>query len=336
MNPIKDMNTHIILTSRVRLARNIEGYLFSDQLGEEKGEKLTGEVRDVIDGWKDTYTMYVLKKIPLLSRLHFVEQQWMSPALMSQYDRGSFFLREDKAVSIMVLEEDHLRIQSIKEGLSLSEAYYEALQVEKALDQNLKFSYDPSYGYLTACPTNVGTGLRASVMMHLPALEMSGLKNLSRSLARMGLVLRGFHGEGSKALGSIYQVSNEQTLGLTEEEYISRLEKAVLEIVSLEEEKRRILYTDQKIQLEDKVHRSFGILRHARILPYEEMAACLSMIKLGIDLSILKQVQEINIYESMFQLQNASLQIKKQAQLDQESRDIYRADLCRRMMKEGF
>ena len=336
MNPIKDDSTHIILTSRIRLARNLKDYPFTEALDPDQEEEITKKVHAAIDSWPETYTFYPLKQVSLLSRLHFVEQQWISPGMMERTQGASFFLREDKEVSIMVLEEDHLRLQAILPGLALEEAYSKLLEVEKALDQDLKFSYDPSYGYLTACPTNVGTGLRASVMMHLPALEMTGLKNLSRSLARMGLVLRGFHGEGSKALGSIYQVSNEQTLGLTEEEYISRLEKAVLEIVSLEEEKRRILYTDQKIQLEDKVHRSFGILRHARILPYEEMAACLSMIKLGIDLSILKQVQEINIYESMFQLQNASLQIKKQAQLDQESRDIYRADLCRRMMKEGF
>ncbi|VFB15748.1 Putative ATP:guanido phosphotransferase SAV0524 [Urinicoccus massiliensis] len=336
MNPIKDDKTHIILTSRIRLARNLKDYPFTEVLNPDQEEEITKKVHDAIDSWPDTYTFYPLKQVSLLSRLHFVEQQWISPGMMERTDGASFFLREDKEVSIMVLEEDHLRLQAILPGLALEEAYQGLLQVERDLDKDLDFAYDCQYGYLTACPTNVGTGLRASVMVHLPALEISGLKSLKQSLTKMGLVLRGFHGEGSKSVGGIYQVSNEQTLGFTEQDYIRRLEKAVLEIVALEEAKRKELYFQEKIKLEDKVCRSFGILRNARILSYEEMCHCLSMIRLGIDLSIIKQENQLDIYETIFRLQNASLQIQKQARLDQESRDIYRADLCRRMMKEGF
>lgn len=336
MNPIKDDKTHIILTSRIRLARNITSYPFTDHLEKDQEEEITKKVHQVVDSWPDTYTFYPLKQLPILSHLHFVEQQWISPGMANRTQEASFFLREDKEVSLMVLEEDHLRLQCILPGLALKESYQELLKVEKALDQQLNFAYDSTFGYLTACPTNVGTGLRASVMMHLPALEISGLKSLTQSLAKMGFVLRGFHGEGSKSVGGIYQVSNEQTLGYKEEDYIQRLEKIVMEIVALEEEKRKDLYLNKKDELEDKVFRSFGTLRYSRILSYEEMCACLSMIRLGIDLSIIKQERELQIYETIFRLQNASLQIQRQARLDQKSRDIYRATVCRRMMKEGF
>lgn len=331
-----DGEQELILSSRVRLARNVSGYCFPDKLNLEEGDRLTDRILEVMKEEEDPYHYYRLRDLDYLRQLYFLERQVISPGLVSQMDRSSFFLSEDRKVSIMVGEEDHLRLQCIEPGLHLSECYYRLTPIEERMDEKLGFAFDSDFGYLTACPSNLGTGLRAGVMIHLPALEYAGMKPIIRSLSRLGFVIRGLHGEGTEALGSVFQVSNEKTLGDREENYIGKLEKVVLELVDMENRKRKELYTDSRTELEDMVHRAYGILRYAKKISYEEAMRHLSSIKLGLDLSLLKAKKDINIYAEMEKIQNATLQIDLDNLLEEEDRKAYRAVYLNRLMKEVF
>lgn len=329
------MNDQILLTSRVRLARNIEGFPFPNRIREEEAERLKEKIFQTLDEREDYWTFYELSRMSPLEIMYAIEENQISYQLLKNKGISSFFTGPEGIV-IMLMEEDHLRVQDMRKGLHLKEEYNVLAKLNEELEEKLYFSFDDTMGYLTACPTNVGTGLRASCMLHLPALDHFGMENIHRSINRMGFVLRGMNGEGTKSTGHIYQISNERTLGLKEEDFIQKAQSLVLEIVALETMKRKELYLDHLIDLEDMARRSYGILRNARILPYEESLEHLSHVKLGIDLSVLKNAKDFDYYDECVSLGKAHLQIERGSYLDEKSGNIYRAKRARSLMKEVF
>lgn len=324
----------ILLTSRIRLARNIQGYPYPGAMTQDQAKELREKIIGALLEHDDLWTLYDLKD-GSLKNLYDLEENLISAALLKNRDRGAYFLGKDR-LSIMMMEEDHLRIQAMDKGFHLDEEYETVANLARFFEEKLPVSYDEELGYLTACPSNVGTGLRAGCMLHLPALDTLGMDKIERSITRMGFVLRGMRGEGSKIVGHMYQLSNERTLGLSEEEFLKRAKSISQEVAALERIKRKEMYLDHLIELEDMARRSYGILRNARIITFEETMLHLSHMKLGIDLSVLKPMRDFDLYDAVIHMGKAHLQMERESFLDDRSSNIYRANKVRQFIKEVF
>ena len=246
-----DATDHIVISSRIRLARNFDGLLFTTRNDTSSLEKVNAISRGLLQPLKDAdghqYSNISLEQLSQSERAVLVEKHLMSPALEEKLPYRNLVVSDDASIVIMVNEEDHLRIQSMASGLQLQQAYDHAVQIDKAIEAKHPYAFDERFGYLTACPTNVGTGLRASVMLHLPALTMSGrIIRLIRSIIQLGYSVRGLYGEGSEALGAIYQISNQRTMGISEEATIEQLTKIVEGIIAEERKSRQSLLHNDK------------------------------------------------------------------------------------------
>ena len=289
-----DATDHIVISSRIRLARNFDGVLFTNRNDMSSLEKVNSFSRSLLKPLKDVdghqYSNINLEQLSERDRAILVEKHLMSPALEEKLPYRNLVVSDDASIVIMVNEEDHLRIQSMVSGLRLEEAYERILKIDKTIEDKYPYAFDERFGYLTACPTNVGTGLRASVMLHLPALTISGkITRLIRSIIQLGYSVRGLYGEGSEALGNIYQISNQRTMGTSEEDTIEQLTKIVEGIIAEERKSRQLLLHNDKEGLEDVLLRSYGILQNARRVNGKEALTKLSDIQLGVDLNILPQ-----------------------------------------------
>lgn len=324
----------ILLTSRIRLARNIQGYPYPGAMTQAQAKELREKITEAFHEHEDVWTLYDLKD-GSLKNLYDLEENLISASLLRNRDRGAYFLGKDR-LSIMMMEEDHLRIQAMDKGFHLDEEYETVANLARFFEEKLPVSYDEELGYLTACPSNVGTGLRAGCMLHLPALDTLGMDKIERSITRMGFVLRGMRGEGSKIVGHMYQLSNERTLGLSEEDFLKRAKSISQEVAALERIKRKEMYLDHLIELEDMARRSYGILRNARIITFEETMLHLSHMKLGIDLSVLKPMRDFDLYDAVIHMGKAHLQMERESFLDDRSSNIYRANKVRQFIKEVF
>lgn len=327
-------NDQILLTSRIRLARNIEGYPYPNAMNDGEAEELVQKIHDVLHARDDVWIYRPIDRDRPLQNLYDLEENSISLQLMNNR-RGGYFIGEDHE-TVMVMEEDHLRMQDMRKGFHLDEEYENMKRLAHDIEEELSVSYDKKLGYLTACPSNVGTGLRAGCMMHLPALDTLGIGQLERSITRMGFVLRGMRGEGSSIVGHVYQISNERTLGMSEEEFLKRAKSLTAEVAALERIKRKEMYLDHLIELEDMARRSYGILRNARIITYEEAMLHLSHMKLGIELSVLAPKRDFDFYDAMIRLGKAHLQMERGSFLDEKSSNIYRANKVRKFIKEVF
>ena len=289
-----DATDHIVISSRIRLARNFDGVLFTNRNDMSSLEKVNSFSRSLLKPLKDVdghqYSNINLEQLSERDRAILVEKHLMSPALEEKLPYRNLVVSDDASIVIMVNEEDHLRIQSMVSGLRLEEAYERILKIDKTIEDKYPYAFDERFGYLTACPTNVGTGLRASVMLHLPALTISGkITRLIRSIIQLGYSVRGLYGEGSEALGNIYQISNQRTMGTSEEDTIEQLTKIVEGIIAEERKSRQLLLHNDKEGLEDVLWRSYGVLQNARRVNGKEALTKLSDIQLGVDLNILPQ-----------------------------------------------
>ena len=289
-----DATDHIVISSRIRLARNFDGVLFTNRNDMSSLEKVNSFSRSLLKPLKDVdghqYSNINLEQLSERDRAILVEKHLMSPALEEKLPYRNLVVSDDASIVIMVNEEDHLRIQSMVSGLRLEVAYERILKIDKAIEGKYPYAFDEQFGYLTACPTNVGTGLRASVMLHLPALTISGkITRLIRSIIQLGYSVRGLYGEGSEALGNIYQISNQRTMGTSEEDTIEQLTKIVEGIIAEERKSRQLLLHNDKEGLEDVLWRSYGVLQNARRVNGKEALTKLSDIQLGVDLNILPQ-----------------------------------------------
>ena len=289
-----DATDHIVISSRIRLARNFDGILFTNRNDMSSLEKVNTISRGLLQPLKEAdghqYSNINLEQLSERERAILVEKHLMSPALEEKLPYRNLVVSYDASIVIMVNEEDHLRIQSMVSGLRLEEAYERILKIDKTIEDKYPYAFDERFGYLTACPTNVGTGLRASVMLHLPALIISGkITRLIRSIIQLGYSVRGLYGEGSEALGNIYQISNQRTMGTSEEDTIEQLTKIVEGIIAEERKSRQLLLHNDKEGLEDVLWRSYGVLQNARRVNGKEALTKLSDIQLGVDLNILPQ-----------------------------------------------
>ena len=322
----------IVLSSRVRLARNLQDFTFSTLLQNEEANELIDLIEQKFTTLKQEKKLELIKMsaIQPLEKRMLVEKHLISPHLAQESPLGACFLSDDEKVSIMINEEDHIRIQCLLSGLQLTEALQLADDIDNEIEERVDYAFDEKKGYLTSCPTNVGTGLRASVMMHLPGLVLSQRMNrIIPAINQLGLVVRGIYGEGSEALGNIFQISNQITLGKSEKEIVEDLTSVVLQIIAQERMAREALVKTSNIQLEDRIIRSLGTLSYARILESKEAAKCLSDVRLGIDLGYIKNISKSILNELMILTQPGFLQQYAQGLLKSSERDQRRAAFIR-------
>ncbi len=328
-------HNEIVISSRVRLARNLAGFPFV-------GRSLTRQQNDVLERSRQVITADVLggdelfwvdlQNCPETDRQLLVERHLISRQ-HSDADRvpRGVAIGEQETYSVMVNEEDHLRIQVLRSGMQLSEAFDQISRIDDALEARLDYAFSSRWGYLTACPTNIGTGIRVSVMLHLPALQLTGEIDKVRRAARdMHLAVRGLFGEGSDALGDLYQVSNQTTLGRSEAEILADFEHTIVpQIISYEQQARQALVHHRPDQLDDKIYRAWGTLTHARMMGTDEVMSLLSHLRLGVNLGRIDRVDIRTINDLFLLTQPAHLQKLSKTEMDQAARREARARLIR-------
>ena len=268
------------------------------------------------------------------SQESFLEKHLVSHKLLANNGKSAFIVDKDETVSIMINEEDHLRLQCITSGLNLSEAYDMAVKLDDLLEENLDFAFNEKFGYITSCPTNIGTGLRASAMIHLPALAMNEeITGVFKALTQVGMTLRGLYGEGSQALGNFYQISNQVTLGLQEDEIINNLNAVLSKIINQEKISREQLSQKYKYELEDKIFRSLGLLKSAVLINNKECLYNLSNVRMGVEMGIIKDIDLKTLNILLVDTQPASLQKKLGVKLPEKERDLKRAQIVKEILK---
>ena len=326
----------IVISSRIRLARNIAGYPFLNKLADDQREALVAVIRERVDkkAMGGHWSYIDLDTVDELDRQVLVERHLISRQFMDLSGTRGVSIADSETASVMVNEEDHLRIQVLRSGLQLDEIWEEISRLDDSLEDKLDYAFHPRYGYLTACPTNVGTGIRVSVMLHLPGLKFTGeIERAFRAAKDMHLAVRGLFGEGTEATGDFFQVSNQVTLGRTEEEIIKKFKHEVIpDIINYENRARRCLVNEKPLSLDDRIFRSYGILRNARTIGSEETMLHLSHLRLGINLKRIKDVSLDTINELFLITQPAHLQKLRGARLKGEERSIARAELIRQRL----
>jgi protein arginine kinase len=324
----------IVISSRVRIARNMNGYPFPMLSTKSQSEEVLGKITELHEAgglaeWGQ-FEMIPLSGLNDLEKKVLVEKHLISPNLANESQNGAVLLNETESISIMVNEEDHLRIQVLSSGFQIREAWTIANQVDDTFEELLEYAFDEKRGFLTSCPTNVGTGIRASVMIHLPALVITQqINRILQAIAQVGLAVRGIYGEGSEAIGNLFQISNQITLGQSEEEILDNLYGVVKQIIEHERSARQVLAVESKTRMQDRVCRSYGILTNAVIMDSKEAAQRLSDVRLGVDLGMVQNVTHTALNELLVMTQPAFLQQHSGEKLSADSRDTRRAELIR-------
>ncbi|AVO03053.1 protein arginine kinase [Staphylococcus simulans] len=295
--------TPVVMSSRIRLARNLNNHVHPLMFTSDvEGQKVINEVQDALPDLK----VLNMQTITHTDKLKLVAKHLISKELIEQ-PASAVLLNDDESLSIMVNEEDHIRIQTMSSDMDLEALYQEASEIDNQLDRALDISFDEDLGYLTTCPTNIGTGMRASVMLHLPGLSiMKRMNRIAQTINRFGFTIRGIFGEGSQVYGHIYQVSNQLTLGRTEEQIIETLTEIVQQIIAEEMQIRKQLDYHNLVEMQDRIYRSLGLLRYSRIMSMEEASTRLSEVKLGIDLGYI-DLPEFNFNQMMVAIQSPFL-----------------------------
>lgn len=318
----------IAVSTRIRLARNLSGipfpYGMTPKMRDDLKEKVKSAVKEIDFNIGGSLKFIDMADVPEIEVKAMVERHIISPEFAVSQESRAIIISSDESISIMIGEEDHIRIQVILAGLQLEKALDIAEQIDGLLNEKLRFAFDEDLGYLTECPTNLGTGLRASVMMHLPLCESNGsINSLSESINKIGFTVRGIYGEGSKSAASLYQISNQVTLGISEKNAIDNLKLIAQQLIEKEEAAAKKY---DRISLEDKVYRALGILQNCRMLESGEMMNLLSLINLGVNLGILnKELEPIRL---LIEAQPNML-MKKFGNLTPTERDVKRAEYIR-------
>jgi len=329
----------IVISSRIRMARNIESMAFPHYLNSEKSKEIIDMVYKTIIGAnlsiEKDFDLIKMNESDMIDRLNYIEKHLISPALAQNTSGGAVLINKEETISIMINEEDHIRIQCLLPGLQLDNCLDIGQQIDDLLEENIKYTFDEQLGYLTSCPTNVGTGIRASVMVHLPALSLTGYINgVFHIASKIGLTVRGIYGEGTQYLGNIYQISNQITLGASEEEIVANLRNVTIQVIQNERVAREYLLKTKSMELEDKVFRSYGILKNARLLTSNESMQLISDVKLGVNLELIKEVSTEKLNELIAIIQPGYLQKYFKSELTGIERDIKRAQLVRESISD--
>lgn len=278
----------------------------------------------------ENYKLTYMKDLSDVKKNSLIENHIISPALANKRNEGAFLLSPDGKTSVMINEEDHIRIQTIEDGLSLKECWKLSNEVDDIIEESVDYAFDRELGYITACPTNIGTGMRASVMLHLPALSITNqIDKLLYGVSQLGVAVRGVYGEGTKSIGHLYQISNQGTLGASEETLIDKINQIVMQIIDKEKNTREHLMKNNYDDLEDDFYRAYGLLTNARKMTVDEAMKLLSLIKLGSEMGITPMVKGKNIYQLMIWIQPNNISTID-AELSPKDRDKKRAELIRR------
>ena len=328
----------VVVSSRVRLARNLAERLFPEWAGEDERRRIWDEVSGVICGLPQLHGGLCVEtsEIDEVSRRFLFERHLISRELIRKRRGSGLVVRGDETLAVMINEEDHLRLQSMRPGLSLGRTLSMVNALDDAVAAEFTYAFSRRLGYLTACPSNVGTGMRASVMLHLPGLVlMNEVEPIVRGLTKIGLAVRGLWGEGTEISGNMLQVSNQVTLGVKEDEIAVNLEQVIMEVVEHEHNARLRLMEQRGEVLRDHVGRAYGILSNAHLVSTGEALDLLSGLRLGVDLGILKDIRRETIDELMVLTQPGHLQKLAGRRLKARERDRVRADLIRRRLKAG-
>lgn len=324
-----------VISSRVRLARNINGYPFASRLDVARANELIEKVSAPLEA--SGFQKIDFSELSPIMTTSYVEKHFVSPEFATREAPRALFLQESGGIAVMVCEEDHLRIQSILPGLSLEEAYKNAARTEKRLDEDFDFAYSERLGYLTHCPSNLGTGMRASVMMFLPALTQGGYMNsLAAQLSKIGLTVRGLFGEGSGSAGCMYQISNQITLGISEEDTIKKLNEAIRQIIVSEQKARKAITGDALDRLTDRVMRSEGTLKYAHMLSSGEFIKLFADIRFGISLGIISDISYEQLGTLLVEAMPATLTLSAETPPKTEAaRDKLRALRVREILQNA-
>lgn len=327
----------VVISTRIRFARNLKEFPFECKLKKEEKRKIRDIVNNAILNRGDIFDKFSLIELEKLNQTEcasLVEKHLVSPEFISNREGRALLLKDDESISIMINEEDHIRLQVMKEGFSLDETYYIADKVDKLMDKNLSYAFDKNLGYLTQCPTNLGTGMRASLLLHLPALQESGsLSRISSGLSKLGLELRGTYGEGTKAKGALYQLSNQVTLGISEIEAIKNLKDISMQLASQERNARHSI--SKHVEVLDVIGRSFGVILNAKILNNDEFMELISNVRLGIDIGVINNVSYDTVNALIVNCQPATLSKNKGEELTTRQRDKIRVEIIKEALSKG-
>jgi protein arginine kinase len=328
----------VVVSSRIRLARNLAAFPFTNRASAHQKAEIETLLRERIAklDYQPSLTYENLANRNAIDRQFLVERQLISRELATSDGPRGVAIAPAENVSLMVNEEDHLRLQVMRSGLALDEAWQDIDRIDDLLEQRVSYAFHDDFGYLTACPTNVGTGMRSSVMLHLPALVMTkDIEKVFRALQKMNLAVRGLYGEGSRASGDFYQISNQVTLGKSETQILSEIRAVIPQIITYERQARQTLLRDRRPMLHDSVLRAFGTLCNAIMMTSEETMDLLSRVRLGINLGLLDEISLATVNELFLHTQPAHLQKLMGTTLDGEERNSARARYLRNRLREN-
>lgn len=327
-------DSDVVISTRVRLARNLEEFPFPTKFSEEQAKEVLKKMEEITPSLGYGLKFIYLKDIDDVTKVSLVEKHVISPEFAANKNKvGAMIINEEENICIMINEEDHIRMQVFSSGLELENLKNLAIEIDEKLDGILHYAVHERYGYLTSCPTNVGTAMRASVMVHLPALTMTGNINKILNIVNgFGMNIRGIYGEGTQSQGDFYQISNNQTLGLTENDIIKNLNTITEKVIEQERMARKYL-AKNSIDLEDRVYRAYGTLAYATKLSSDECKKLLSYVKLGTDLGIIKELDDSKVTKLYLYNQPANLQKYVGKPLDGYEREIKRPEVMKEIMK---
>lgn len=328
----KGPHDRIVMSSRVRLARNLKGCAFPSWAKKPERIKVLEMILPAVASlpeMKDSFSA-AMDDLPALDKQILVERHLVSREHAAKSAGSGVVLNRDETLCVMINEEDHLRMQSLRPGLQIRQVWAAIDQVDSALEKKLTYAFSPELGYLTACPTNLGTGIRVSAMLHLPGLVLSEQINpIIQSVNKLGLAVRGLYGEGTEALGNVFQVSNQMTLGESETTIVERLEKVLAQIIEHEENARELLLEKKAKTVFNHIGRAYGILSNAHSISSKETMNLLSFLRLGVDMGLFPGVDRSLVDELFILTQPAHLQRQHAEKLSAEERDLLRADMLR-------
>lgn len=334
MEEIDESFADVVLSSRIRLARNINDLPFPSIADLKQQKEVDKTVSEGL-GKLGEYKYSLMSGLSHEDRLTLVEKHLISPQLINENKYSGVWLNKDESVSIMVNEEDHIRTQVVLPGLDLENGFKIADEIDNILEENIEFGFTEETGYLTACPTNVGTGLRASVMVHLPALVLTKqINRILTAVSQLGLAVRGIYGEGSESLGNILQISNQVTLGQSEWEIIDNLKRVTKQIIDHEYSSRKYLVEENQVHVKDKVYRAYGILSNAYTITSKEALELLSYLKLGVDLKLIDGIKPDFFKQLIVITRPGFLQKLYGHTLNTETRDMKRAEVIREILSK--
>lgn len=327
----------IVVSTRIRLARNLAVFPFTNRASTHQKAEIEAQLRDRITKLELEHPLqyFPLSAMGPLDRQFLVERQLISRELAAADGPRGVALDDRESISLMINEEDQLRLQVMKSGLALDDAWHEIDRVDDLIEEKINYAFSEEFGYLTACPTNVGTGMRASVMLHLPALGLTKqIEKVFRALQKINLVVRGLYGEGSRASGDFYQISNQVTLGKSETTALNEIRVVNLEIIAYERQARAALMRENRTGLQDRISRAFGTLQSATMMTSEETMEHLSSVRLGVNLGLQDDLLVTTVNELFLHTQPAHLQKLMGASLDGEERNAARARYLRTRLRE--